>query len=108
MFVLVFKYLMPKWVRGFSFYPFIILSHKKDKLNTVLMNHERIHMRQQLEMLIIPFYVWYGLEFIVRLFQEKNWNKAYLNISFEKEAYLNEKDLNYLKHRSLWKFLNFL
>jgi hypothetical protein len=37
----------------------------------------------------------------------KDKNVAYRNISFEKEAYTNEKDLNYLQSRSFWKFLNY-
>jgi hypothetical protein len=38
----------------------------------------------------------------------KDKNLAYRNISFEKEAYANEKDLNYVKQRSFWKFLSYL
>ncbi len=72
------------------------------------MNHERIHLRQQIELLVVPFYVWYGLEFLLRLLQYRNRRKAYYNISFEREAYGNEKDLNYLKQRSFWNFLKYL
>lgn len=108
MIVVVFKYLTPKWVRGITIFPFIVLSYKKDKTNSVLLNHEKIHLRQQLELIVIPFFLWYGIEFLVRYFQYKNWNQAYMNISFEKEAYQNEKNLHYLKQRSFWSFLNFI
>ncbi|WP_320815260.1 hypothetical protein [Flavobacterium sp.] len=108
MIVLVFKYLLPKGYRGITLFPFIIFSDTNSKNNLVLLNHEKIHIRQQLELLIIPFYMWYGLEFLVRYFQYKNWNLAYKNISFEREAYANEKDLNYLKKRSFWEFYKFL
>jgi len=108
MIVLVLKYLLPKGFRGISLFPFIVFSDKAAKNNLVLLNHEKIHIRQQLEMLVIPFYVWYALEFIVRYFQYKNWDLAYRNISFEREAYTNEKDLNYLKQRSFWEFYKFL
>ena len=108
MIVLIFKYLIPKGYRGISIFPFIIFSERKSKENLVLLNHEKIRIRQQLEFLVIPFYIWYGIEFIVRYFQFKNWNLAYKNISFEREAYANEKDLNYLKKRSFWKFYKFL
>ena len=108
MIVLVFKYLLPKGFRGISLFPFIVFSDKNAKNNLVLLNHEKIHIRQQLELLVVFFYVWYGMEFIFRYFQYKNWNLAYRNISFEREAYANEKDLNYLKKRSFWKFYNFL
>jgi hypothetical protein len=108
MIVLVFKYLLPKGYRGISLFPFIIFSDNNSKNNLVLLNHEKIHIRQQLELLVVPFYIWYGIEFLVRYFQYKNWNLAYRNISFEREAYAKEKDLNYLKKRSFWKFYNFL
>jgi hypothetical protein len=108
MIVLIFKYLIPKGYRGISIFPFIIFSGRKSKENLVLLNHEKIHIRQQLELLVIPFYIWYAIEFLVRYFQYKNWNLAYRNISFEREAYTNEKDLNYLKKRSFWKFYKFL
>ena len=108
MIVLVFKYLIPKGFRGFTFFPFVFLSDKKDKAHTVLLNHERIHIRQQLELLIVLFFIWYGIEFLVRLVRYKNRREAYYNISFEREAYSKEKDLYYLKQRSFWSFLKYL
>ncbi|MFD2915535.1 hypothetical protein [Psychroserpens luteus] len=71
------------------------------------MNHEKIHLRQQLELLVIPFYVFYVVEFSIRLIQYKKWYLAYQNISFEREAFTKEKDLNYLKSRSFWSFRNY-
>ena len=108
MIVLVFKYVVPKGFRGFTFFPFVFLSDKKDKAHTVLLSHERIHIRQQLELLIVLFFIWYGIEFLVRLVRYKNRRVAYYNISFEREAYANEKDLYYLKQRSFWSFLKYL
>lgn len=94
-------------MRGISIFPFIILSDKKDRGDVVLINHEKIHIRQQIELLIVPFYIWYFFEFVFLSIKFKNWQKAYLNISFEKEAYKHEKDLNYLKKRTFWSFLNY-
>jgi len=108
MFVLVFKYLTPKGFRGLTLYPFVFLKYKSDKENVVLLHHERIHIRQQIELLVIPFLVWYILEYLVRLIQFRDRNLAYRNISFEREAYQNEKDLHYLKQRSFWSFINYL
>lgn len=108
MILIVFKYLTPKGFRGLTFYPFVFLTHKEDKLNAVLVNHERIHIRQQLELLVLPFYLWYGIEYLFRLAQYKDRKKAYYNISFEREAYQNEKDLSYVKQRSFWSFWDYL
>jgi hypothetical protein len=107
MIVVVFKYLVPKGFRGFTFFPFVFLTDKKDKHPEVL-NHERIHIRQQLELLVIPFFIWYGIEFLIRLVQYRNRREAYYNISFEREAYVKEKDLNYLKKRSFLSFLKYV
>ena len=52
MIVLVIKYLIPKGFRGLTVFPFIFLMNKKDKINQELLNHEKIHIRQQLEMLV--------------------------------------------------------
>lgn len=108
MFVLVFKYLLPKKYRGLTFFPFIILRNQSDKKDVVLLNHERIHIRQQVEMLLVFFYIWYIFEFLIRYFQYKDWGKAYENISLEREAYAKENDSTYLKKRAFWSFLNYL
>lgn len=107
MIFIVFKYLTPRGFRGLTFFPFVFLMNKEDVLDKVFVNHEKIHLRQQLELLVLPFYVWYVIEFLIRWIITKDKNVAYRNISFEKEAYTNEKDLNYLKSRSFWKFLNY-
>lgn len=86
----------------------MFLKYKALKGNIVLINHEKIHLRQQIELLIFPFFLIYSLEFLVRLFQYKNWALAYRNISFEREAYRKEKDLDYLKTRPLFNFIKFI
>ena len=108
MIVLVFKYLLPKGFRGITIFPFVIFTHAEDKFDKVVVNHERIHIRQQLELLIVLFYVWYFVEYLIRLLWLKDKKKAYNAISFEREAYANEKDLDYLKRRSFWKFLYYM
>ena len=108
MFLIVAKYLIPKGYRGMTVFPFVLMKYDFDKINKVFVNHEKIHLRQQLEMLILPFFIWYFLEYLIRFIQYKNKDLAYRNISFEREAYANETDLNYLKNRSLFGFLNYL
>lgn len=102
------KYLVPKGYRGLALFPFVFVKFKKDKENLIFINHERIHLRQQLEMLVFPFFIWYVLEYFVKLMRYKNRNLAYRNISFEREAYANEQNLDYLKHKSLWRFLEYV
>jgi hypothetical protein len=108
MILIVSKYLIPKGYRGLTIFPFVLLKYKEGKSDLALLNHEKIHLRQQLELLILPFFIWYGLEFLFRFLIHRDKLVAYKSISFEKEAYANEKDLNYLKQRSFWKFLKYL
>lgn len=106
--ILISKYLVPKGYTGLAVFPFVFLKHKSFKGDCILMNHEKIHLRQQLELLILPFYIFYTIEFLVRLIQYKNWYLAYKNLSFEREAYYNEFNLNYLKQRRIWQFIKYL
>lgn len=77
-------------------------------INKYVINHERIHTAQQKELLFIPFYVIYGIEWLIRIIQYRNINDAYMNVSFEREAYTHDKDLNYLSNRKLYSWLRFL
>ncbi|WKW47044.1 hypothetical protein P3875_03005 [Myroides sp. JBRI-B21084] len=101
------NFIIPKGFSGITLYPFVF-AHKRTTFNNVFINHEKIHLRQQLELLIVPFFVWYFFEFLFRLIQFKNKKTAYRNISFEKEAYANEKNENYLKNRKMYTFLRYL
>jgi hypothetical protein len=96
-----------KHIIALAFYPFIFVS-KDTILTPELINHERIHLRQQIEMLILPFYIWYIVEYFVWRIKGLKHVQAYLEISFEKEAYANQGNLEYLKKRKSWNFLNYL
>ncbi|OUL63398.1 hypothetical protein [Flavobacterium sp. AJR] len=108
MFLIIAKYLIPKGYRGMAVFPFVLVKYPSDKNNQVFVNHEKIHLRQQLELLILPFFIWYVIEYVVRLFQYKNASLAYQNISFEREAYKNEANMNYLKSRPFFRFVQYL
>jgi len=109
MFVVTLSWLFRKNFVGMAIFPFILLRNKEDKTNLHLIHHERIHIIQQIEMLILPFFIWYGIEYVYRLIQYQfNGNKAYRNLSFEREAYANEHDLDYLKKRKFYSFIKYL
>jgi hypothetical protein len=69
------------------------------------LNHERIHTAQMLELLVLGFYLWYLVEWLVLLVRHRNVLRAYRNIRFEREAYENERDMNYLKSRKFWAWM---
>ncbi len=88
-----------------TIFPFIIFW--RGYYSDVDLSHERIHIRQQMELLVIFFYLIYGLEYLIKGIKYKDFNIAYENISFEKEAYENESDLNYYKKRKLLSFIKY-
>jgi len=85
-----------------TIFPFIFVRSRQLQQDSVLLNHERIHLAQALELLVIPFYIWYVLEFLWHYLQYRNFDKAYRQIRFEREAYHHEKNLNYLQRRKRW------
>ena len=64
-----------------------------------------IHTAQMKEMLYVFFYVWYVVEWLVRLFMKGN---AYRNISFEREAYGNERYIAYIGERKRYAWVGYL
>ena len=67
-------------------------------------NHERIHAAQQRELLYVPFFVWYVLEWLVLVVKYRDRMKAYYHIRFEREAYNHQEDMEYLKHRRHFRY----
>ncbi len=68
-------------------------------IDKYVVNHERIHTAQQKELLFVFFYLFYGIEWFVRYLMCGSRLKAYRAMSFEAEAYENDKNLNYLSTR---------
>jgi hypothetical protein len=91
---------------GMALFPFILVRHPDP--GPTLINHERIHLRQQAEMGIVPFYLWYIVEYGIRRFQYRDHYTAYRNISFEREAFANDTNLMYLKTRPFWRFRGYI
>ena len=83
----------------------ILFVREGAKISEQDLNHESIHTVQMKEMLYIFFYVWYIVEWVIRLFKKGN---AYRNISFEQEAYNNEDNLEYLNNRKHYEWFKYL
>lgn len=103
-----YKFFMASWVSGIALFPFIVVRNEQYATNSVLINHERIHIRQQLEMLIVFFYIWYGIEYLIRWIKTGSRMEAYRNISFEREAYANQHIEDYTEKRRWWNHLKWL
>ena len=106
--ILVFKHFFYKNYVGLSLWPFIFLKSNALKEDPILINHEKIHLRQQQELLLVPFYVWYVTEWLLRTILYLDSYRAYQNISFEREAYANENQIDYLSTRKPFRFIKYL
>ncbi len=91
------------WVNGLTLWPFVLV--RQPNPSARLLNHERIHLRQQLELGILPFYVWYLAEYAYWRFRGKRHYEAYRAIGFEREAFDNDHNPTYLRTRPVWGFL---
>lgn len=98
----------------------ILFVKNNAKIDDVTINHESIHSRQFVELMALSavvliiiqwwliffapfaFYAWYAIEWLVRLPK----GNAYRSISFEREAYTNENDMEYLSNRKHFSFMN--
>ena len=79
-----------------------------EPLSETAINHEAIHTAQMMELLYIFFYFMYAVEWITLLILYRDSNKAYRNISFEREAYANQSDKDYLKERKKHDFIFYM
>lgn len=79
----------------------------KGSCDNVILNHEKIHTAQMRELLYVFFYLAYILEWIIRLLSTRNFFTAYKSISFEREAYSFERDMQYLSKRKHYSFLKY-
>ncbi|WP_281681819.1 hypothetical protein [Zunongwangia profunda] len=112
---------------GIMLFGFLFVKDLEDK---ELINHEKIHVRQFLEISLVAglvfgtvawfislwfllgipvaFYIWYGIEFLIRLIKYRDREKSYKKISFEHEAYDKEDDFTYLQNRRFWRFWKYI
>ena len=96
-----YKVLTVKWLKvaGMAVYPFILINDSRLQHDKLLLRHEEIHLRQQVELLILPFYLMYLVNYLINRIRYKDHDTAYRHIVFEREAYDFEADVNYLKRR---------
>lgn len=98
---------------GITLYPFIFLKksyferfgNQKEQRLAKTINHEKIHIKQQVELLVLPFYILYFLFYFVNLFRKGD---SYMNIPFEKEAYVNENDFEYPNKRKFFGWIKYI
>jgi len=92
-------------VGAITLYPFII---SREPMSEVTLNHEKIHLKQQAEGLILGFYALYIFYWGMGIAKGLDSSEAYFEIPFEKEAYDNHHNQDYLKERKLFAWTSYL
>ena len=90
---------------GITLWPFILIRGKADAMTV---QHETIHIRQQAELLVVPFYVLYIGFWLYRWWQLGDKRAAYFAIPFEREAYSNHDDPAYLALRKPFAWRHYI
>ena len=83
----------------------ILFVRKGAKMSEEDINHESIHLEQIKELLFILFYIWYLVEWIIKVVKYRDLGIAYRAISFEREAYMNQSNLEYLLRRQPFNWI---
>lgn len=115
-----------------TLWPVIFACKSARPLKTHEENHEKIHLRQQLEVMLLSaavmaamilifgwswwwlltaaavYYAGYGIDYAIRYFAYGSPNEAYRNIACEQEAYLNQYDRAYLRQRRPFTWVKYL
>lgn len=101
------RWIPVKGFRAMNIFGVIFARKEFEELSKRTLNHEAIHTAQMKELLYVFFYLWYGVEWLVKLFRYGR-KGAYRNISFEREAYTHQYDYDYLskrKYYAWWKMI---
>jgi len=110
------KIIQNKWINKFVPFPNfravnlfgVLFVRGKRALSKRTINHEQIHSEQWKELWYIGFLLWYVVEWIIRLFAFKGAKQAYRDISFEREAYQHDTDMDYIKTRKRFAFTRYI
>ena len=124
------KYLPFQGFRAINLFD-ILFVRGNANIDDITMNHETIHSKQYIEtglsfsILLLPlifiglwwlwlllsvfaFYILYVVEWFIKfLIYKFDKHKAYKNTSFEREAYSNEKNLDYLDSRKWFAWVKY-
>ena len=96
------SYFTPITIGAITIGPFVF---SRGEMSEETKNHETIHWQQYIETGILGFILLYYLFYGINLIRYRDGKKAYYMIPFEKEAYDNDMNLDYLKTRKRFSWL---
>lgn len=88
-----------KGFRAINLFGIIFARKEATPLSDTVKNHEAIHTEQMKETGYIGFYLIYIAEFLLLWCRMKDAELAYFAIRFEKEAYRNQHNKDYIRGR---------
>tara|TARA_R110002167_G_scaffold238666_1_gene443816 strand:- start:10 stop:366 length:357 start_codon:yes stop_codon:yes gene_type:complete len=78
------------------------LVFSRGEMSDITKNHESIHWQQYIETGILGFIILYYTFYLMNYIRYRDGKIAYHMIPFEKEAYDNDENLEYLENRERW------
>ena len=99
----ILSYLAPIDIGAITIGPFVF---SRGVMSERTKNHEAIHWQQYIECGVIGFIILYYIFYAINLFRYKDGQTAYYMIPFEKEAYNNDENMDYLETRKRFSWTN--
>ena len=91
------------WAISFGFWVWC-----RGEMSEKTKRHECIHFQQQLELGFALQWVIYAFSYLYYWVKLKDTQEAYYAIEFEREAYGNESDQDYLKNRKRYAWVKYI
>ena len=93
---------------GITFYPFLLV-REDTRTHEELIRHETIHIKQQVELLIIGAWLLYLYEYLYAKYGKKlDTRQAYYYTALEQEAHRNAMNVEYLNTRKPYAVLKYI
>jgi hypothetical protein len=99
------SYIAPIDIGAITLGPIVI---SRDEMSETTKRHETIHFQQFLELAFVGFPIFYYGFWLLNLLKGDDSESAYYNIPFEKEAYYNDADQNYLQKRKRFSWIHYI
>lgn len=106
----IYSRLLPlgKQMRAMAMWPFVIVKRsRRAEFTDNVRQHEEIHLKQQLELWLVGFWMLYAWYYVRGLLRYHRHMDAYALNPFEREAYANSGKPGYLEHRHRFAWLEY-
>jgi len=99
------SYIAPIDIGAITLGPIVI---SRGEMSEITKRHETIHFQQFFELAFVGFPILYYGFWLLNLLKGDDRESAYYNIPFEKEAYYNDADENYLSKRKRFSWIHYI